>query len=472
VGRLSACIALAIAVAGCAREDTGPRDVVLITIDTLRADRVGLYGCVQPTTPFIDSLAAESVVFDRAYTTCPSTAPAVASLLTGTHRETHGVRANGMSLPDGVPTLAERLRDHGYRTIGRVANPLVDASRGFSRGFTDFAMPPGLSQRPPAILDGAPLVADVLHVLDGLGDEPVFLWVHFYDPHGPYFPPGPYRARFRAADYAWPDEPATLPVAGERNALFTIPQYQIVDEGRAPAEYRARYDAEIRYVDDHVRAIVERLRARGRWRRTVFVLTADHGEGLGERGYYFQHGWFANEAATRVPLLIRAPGLAGGRRVARLASLVDVVPTVLELAGLPPDAALEGRSLRDADAPDDARAVVAQSYHGTGEIALRAGRFAYVFTPARAANAPVPAPEDEPILPAAAHAELYDVDADPGEAHDLAATRPDVARDLRERVQAWLADQHRRGTAVAAAAKPVALDPLVESQLRALGYVN
>lgn len=478
--RAGACLALlgSLVAAGCSREPA-TRHVVLVSIDTLRANHLGLYGYARPTSPFIDGLAAESVVFDHAAPTSPSTAPSIASLLTGLHRASHGVRGNGGTLPEYATTLAETLRANGYRTVGRVANPMLDPARGFGQGFEDFALPATLERQPPRTFDGAALLEEALRLLDGLGEEPFFLWLHFYDPHGPYYPPEPYRAAFQADSYRWPDEVAELPVATDRNALFRIPQYQFVDAERSPAAYRARYDAEVRYVDDHVRAIVEKLRARGLWGETLFVLTADHGEGLGEHGYYFQHGWFGYQDCVWVPLILHAPGrLPGGRRVPQTVSLVDVAPTVLELLGLPPADDMEGRSLLpllDGDAPD--RPAFTQSYHGTGQVALRRGRFKYLFTPARSPGGPAPAPEDEPILPAIARHELYDEVADPGETQDLSALRVDLVGELRAEVKAWLAEQHQRGEAVARRAgvsldSPGALDPTVESQLRALGYVN
>jgi arylsulfatase A-like enzyme len=232
---------------------------------------------------------------------------------------------------------------------------------------------------------------------------PFFLWLHFYDPHGPYYPPEPYRAAFPADSYRWPDEPAELPVATDRNALLRIPQYQFVDGERGPAAYRARYDAEVRYVDDHVRAVVEKLQSRGLWEETLFVLTADHGEGLGEHGYYFQHGWFSYADCTWVPLILRAPGrLPGGRRVPQTASLVDVAPTVLEL-GIPSAGEMEGAASATARWRRQDRPAFTQSYHGTGQIACGGGRRTCSVPHARP-RGPAPAPEDEPILPRCARA--------------------------------------------------------------------
>jgi arylsulfatase A-like enzyme len=132
---------IAILAVACSREPPRPRHVVLITVDTLRADHLGLYGYPRPTSPFMDSLAAESTLFVHAGATAPSTSPSMAKLLTGVHRSSHGVRANGENLPEGVETLAEILKAHGFRTIARIANPLLDRSHGFAQGFDDFAMP-------------------------------------------------------------------------------------------------------------------------------------------------------------------------------------------------------------------------------------------------------------------------------------------------------------------------------------------
>ena len=475
--RLAVSALVAIFLAACGRDI--PRHVVLVTVDTLRADHLGAWGYTPPTSPFVDELAAGATIFEQAIATAPSTAPSVASLMTGLHRASHGLWSNGGTLPDRVTTLAEILRAHGFHTVARIANPLLDARVGFAQGFDDFAMPPGLSQKPPAVLEGTPVLEATRQLLGKVGDARLFLWLHFYDPHGPYYPPEAYRTRFDPANYRWPDD-RDLPVSTGHSGLFLVPLYQSVDGNPSPADYRARYDAEIRYVDDHVRGVVQALRDAHLWDETLFVLTADHGESLGEHGLYFQHGWFAYADCLHVPLLVRAPGVRA-RRVAQSVSLLDVAPTILDLVGIAPPDGMEGRSLRPflEGSEHTDRPAFAQSYHGTGSVALRLGTVEYVFRPARAAGGPPPAPLDEPILPAEAAHELYDVGADPREARNLAATRPDLLADVERQVREWLAEQHRegerqlRGGVDGQAAKAaVPLDPIVESQLRALGYVD
>lgn len=473
----AACVAaLALAIVACGSEPA-PRSVVLVTIDTLRADRLGIYGWPRGTSPAIDALAAESTVFEHAVPTCPATAPSLASLVTGTHRATHRVFGNGWVLPPDVVTLAELLHERGYRTIARVANPAIDAAAGFAQGFDDFAIPATLERTGSGGLEGGPLVAAVEHVIDGLGREPFFLWVHFMDPHGPYYPPEPVRARFRPADYRWPGDPDTLPIGKTNYGLGIIPQYQVVNGETSPASYRARYDAEVRYTDEHVDAVVRALRAHGRWEDTLVVLTADHGESLGEHDYWFAHGWYVSDDELHVPLLVHGPGIPRGRRVGATVSLVDVAPTVLDLLRVDHPAVMEGESLRPlfaADGPD--RDAFAQTYYGEGLVALRAGAMKYVFKPPHAGA--TRAGSDPPFTDAPAEW-LFDLAADPGEVTNVVDTRRDVAAAMRGRLHAWLAAQEARGRSHVAeqprqgnVPMRVLGDPQLERQLRALGYVE
>jgi arylsulfatase A-like enzyme len=465
--------------AACGRAPSaGPLNVVLVTIDTLRADHLGFHGHARPTSPALDALAADAVVFDNASATCPATAPSVASLLSGLHRAAHGVRGNGGELPPSVQTLAEILKAHGYRTGAAVANPVLEAALGFAQGFDDFSLPPGLVRTGPGMLGGAPVVAEAARLLDApSGEAPFFLWLHFMDPHGPYFPPADYRDRFSAADYVWPGDEA-LPIAEGNYGLHLIPRYQAVRKSRSPADYRARYDAEIRYTDDHVQAVIDLLRARGLWDRTLLVLTADHGESLGEHDYYFQHGALAYEDSLHVPLVVRAPGrLPRGRRVSQTVSLIDVAPTVLALLGLPAGEAMEGQSLLPLLAgPAVDRPAFAQTPYGDGLVALRRGAHKYIFIPLWLRPDTEGPAADAPAAPAAAREELFDLRRDPGETRNLAATHADLLHELRGETERWLATQQARkeqGVTVAPGLefRPLA-DPALERQLRALGYLD
>ena len=185
----------------------------------------------------------------------------------------------------------------------------------------------------------------------------------------------------------------------------------------SPASYRARYDAEVAAVDAHVGALVEMLRRHRLWDGTLFVLTADHGESLGEHGYYFAHGWYVSDESIRVPLVLRGPGVPRGRRLRQTVSLIDVAPTLLDLLGLPPSSTMEGRSLRGlltGDAADGE--AFSQTYYGEGLVSYRSGHMKYVFKPVRADGPRAPS---DPPFPDASAEWLYDLDADPAEQQNL-----------------------------------------------------
>jgi arylsulfatase A-like enzyme len=467
--------------------DTGPPPhIILVIIDTIRADHMGLYGYEHPTTPRIDALAAQSVVFDNAIATCPATAPSIASTLTGHHRASHGVRRNGSLLHPSVTTLAEMLQSQGYRTAAVVSNPSIGRSgTGFDQGFDEFSFPPPIGQAipgdPKPRFTGLAVVRDAERIIQQDDERPLFLWLHLMDPHGPYYPPAEYQELFDPEDY--PAGPARLPTSKSDYGLGVLPRYQRIASEMIPgivpkvipARYRARYDAEIRYADDHVGTIIDALRAAGLWDHSIFVLTGDHGESLGEHDYFFQHGWFAYTSSLSVPLLIRAPGiLPGGERVTSTLSLIDLAPTVLDLAGLAGGEEMEGRTLRPlVDGTERDRPAFAQTYYGNRVTALRQGPMNYILTPP-------PPPEDQPrhrdgwmpFWPTEGTEELYDLTTDPGETRNIIGERSGQASELRARLGRWLTDQEKRTKSLPHEPDRVRLDKTLTDQLRALGYVD
>lgn len=332
MGRRQAKVVIAAMLAltvGCGAPETPP-DVLLITIDTLRADRLGVYGYPLDTSPHIDALAAQGAVFDRAIAAAGRTAPAHASIFTSRYVRGHTIGfRNGDSELQGGATLAELFSDAGYATGAFVGNILLAGRLGFARGFDvyddDLTTPE--RNRPHVVERRADDTTDrALRWLAGAGDRPAFLWVHYQDPHGPYTPPAPFDTRFEIATPA--DEPE-LRLAGVGGRL---PRYQAIEGLRKPSDYEELYCGEIAYAD---RAIGRLLKAfDGRGRAAVVLLTADHGESLGEGGHYFKHTHATTPDVAHVPLIVRAPGIAPQRR-GELVSHVDVLPTLLELAGLP-----------------------------------------------------------------------------------------------------------------------------------------
>ena len=327
-----------------------PRLVLLLTVDTLRADRLGSYGSDRALTPHLDALAEESLVFTAAFAPASFTLPSVTSLLTGRYPEAVGIVNNKSALAASVPTLASELRAHGWRNAAVVSNFVLRRASGLATGFDlyddEYPQKEAGRNMPERI---APQTTDaLLRALDFCmqgAHRHCFLWGHYQDPHGPYTPPRDLRARYIDRERDAPDGRRMLPVRKETAGIGGIPNYQYLDGQREVAFYRAGYDAEIRYTDQQIGHLLDALRERGLFDEAMIVFAADHGEGLGEDEYWFSHGRLLNEPAVRVPLFLRIPGRPPARRD-DVVSLVDLFPTLLRLlAGTPVDPAYPGRDL-------------------------------------------------------------------------------------------------------------------------------
>ncbi len=417
--------ALAVALsfaAGLAFWARGPRparlSLLLISIDTLRADHVGAYGYAAAQTPHLDALAARGLRFAQATTVTPLTLPAHASLLTGTFPAFHGVRDNGgFYLDERHVTLAESLRARGFATGGFVGAFVLDSRWGIAQGFQTYFDDFDLSQAQGGLDSvqrrGDAVVARAADWIDAQGETPFFAFVHLYDPHAPYDAPPAYRERFAAG-------------------------------------LQGAYDAEVAFADAQVGELLRRLGAR-RLERTLVVVVGDHGESLGEHDEQ-AHGFFVYDATLAVPVIVAGPGVTA-RVVDEQVRLVDVAPTVLELLGLPAPDATQGRSLLPlARGQRLGLSAWAETYYpryhyGWSQLeALRDGRFKFIAAP---------------------RPELYDLRDDPHETRDLAARAP-------ERVAAFeqaLAQLRARSLGPAASA-PRRIDRETEERLEALGYVG
>jgi len=446
--------------AGFLPPDGGLPNVVLITIDTLRADHLGCYGTrFGDLTPNLDRFAAGACVFLAATTPAPATLPALASLHTGLYPGRQPIRTNIGALPTNVPVLAEILQQHGYTTAAFFGNSLLVPKSGFRRGFEQYR---SFVARPPAASDASG--ADM--ALEWLGSAPRapwFLWVHFMDPHGPY----------DSAPVAWstglePPDPLPnrdLPVSATNYGLGMIPQYQVLAGVTQASAYRMRYRGEVRFSDAALGRVLAALDAPATRNRTVVVIAADHGESLGEHDYYFQHGWFPYEDCVHVPLLLRVPG-GGARRVSQPVSLVDILPTVLAGLRFPALPGLEGRDLgpllRGGEL-DDA-AVFSVTAYLNQMTAIRRGHWKLVYTP------PPPAPfaGDPWAGDYSPHEEraLYDLGADPGETKNLYATDRARADQLWAALASW---QGTHDIPIGRRTFPTP-DEATRQRLEALGY--
>ena len=320
----------------------GPRangpNVILISIDTLRADHMSLYGYERPTTPRIDAFAAGARVFDRAYATSPLTSPSVVSMLTGLYPNHHGIRLLWQKVDAGSITIADHLRRAGYHAAAIVSNIVLSGPAcGLNLRFDEYddRVEEPESNRPDMLERSARPTTDAaiewLHQRR-FGDKPFFLWVHYIDPHGPYTPPADAPADFRH------EQP--LPIDAERIADY-VREPDLTDG----LEYVDRYDEEIAAVDREVGRLLDALARSGIGEDALIILTADHGEQMMEGEYeYFCHGLDVDQSLIHIPLIVRHPSVPTGR-IPHTVSLTDVTPTILAVTGLPVPDRLDGRSL-------------------------------------------------------------------------------------------------------------------------------
>lgn len=327
---------LLLALAGLSCGGGRPPDVLVIVVDTLRADRLGVYGNQRGLTPFLDELAARGTVFVNARAVSSWTLPSVASLMTSRYSAQHHVIGFGSRLADDEITFAEAMQSRHYVAAGFSANFQVRQQRGFAQGFQYWRA----DSKPPGGLSAAELRGQALDWLDGVAQadsrHPVLLYFQFMEPHSPYDPPEPFRSRSLGGE-----RPEVLEAALGRKVLA---------QGAAALrheDFRGRellYDGEVATVDAEIRTLFADLQRRGRLDHAVVIITADHGEEFFEHAGT-EHGKALFEESVRVPLILIAPGYQGGVRVDDNVSLVDVAPTLLELLGLPPEPRFEGRSL-------------------------------------------------------------------------------------------------------------------------------
>jgi arylsulfatase A-like enzyme len=462
----------AILLTSCGRNTPRP-NVLLITIDTLRADHVGCYGYSRPTTPHIDRLAARGALFERMYTTLPRTTQSVATILTGKYPKSHGARGLFSRLSETNLTLAEILKAQDYDTAAFVSNLFLRPGQGFEQGFDRYDNPRSRWDNDSA----AAVSAAALDWLRARRDtRPFFLWVHYLDPHWTYRPLPPFD---RAFD----------PGFRERFTLYEdleagrLTKGQVIFDNRLdPAQVehvKALYDGEIAQVDGALGPLLD-YAARKDLEPLLTVLTSDHGESLGEQGYHFAHGEYLYQPTLRVPLLVCYPGrVPAGLRIDALAENVDIAPTITALLGLNRLQGVDGRPLL-VPSPDarngnaslwsaaPGRSVVFaesdyQLIHPENHryyIPGPAGRWSSAFD-GRYELIHIPRPGGE-IL------ELYDLAADPGETRNLdgAEADPVARKKLHQELQSYV--DYDTGPPV----PPREIDPEERQRLKSLGYIN
>ncbi len=397
-------------------------NVIVISLDTARADRLGCYGCRDIETPTYDAFAASGVRFDACYAQTPMTLPSHTTLFTGTLPLFHGVRDNGgFIVPQKLVTMAELFKDKGYETGAFIGAWVLDSRWGLNQGFDTYFDKFDLRKFKRVSLDTVQRPAnevmdEALPWLEKRKDKKFFTWIHLYDPHSPYEPPPPYDTRYAAQPYL----------------------------------------GEIAFTDAQVRRLWEFLGNNGLLEKTFIVFAGDHGESLGEHGEK-THGFFIYQGAIRVPLIIVTPfPKLHGVVSSEVAGLVDVLPTVCEMAGLAVPADVQGRSLvpaffgrRKAESPLAYAETYYPRFHfGWSELkSVQDGRYKLIL-------APVP--------------ELYDVGADPGEEKNLLDLHKDIYEKLNTRAEALIETAGRNAYEMDTSK----VDAETRERLSALGYVG
>jgi arylsulfatase A-like enzyme/Flp pilus assembly protein TadD len=425
---------VASAAAGPVKAPAARPNVVLITLDTVRADRMGFMGSQRGLTPSLDALARQSVVFTRAYAQVPLTTASHATILTGTYPQFHKVNDFGVPLANDLPYMPDILRVSGYRTAAFIGSLILDpaakSAPGFERGFDTFdagfhRRRPGENRYQAIERRGGEVVAHALAWLDKRPPGPFFLWVHLYDAHDPYDPPEPFKSRY-----------ASVP-----------------------------YEGEVAYADSAVGKLLSQLRTRGLYENSVIAVMADHGEALGDHGES-THGIFLYDETIQVPLLFKLPAeRSAGRHVDSRVGLVDVLPTILQAVGMTIPKEVQGESLVSmmkvvraatpatgkSNPPSPDRPAYAESDYshrtfGWSSLrALRAGKYLFIDAPRK---------------------ELYDQAADPQARHDLSSSSSAVVGTLVSQL-----DLFRQKTSSAREAPQTRMDPELQEKLSALGYV-
>lgn len=426
-------------------------NVLLISIDSLRADHLGCYGYERDTSPAIDALAAAGVLFECAVSQAPWTLPSHASLLTSLYGRTHQTNAIEKRLPPTVPTLAGTLEADGYETAGVVSGTFMQKRFGLDSGFGwyDDEIAQFDHKRSHEAVTSPDIHRKAESILDGV-EEPFMLFLHYWDVHYDYDPPAPYDTKF---------DPG---YKGKLDSKNFIRSKRIHPEmpARGLQHVVALYDGEIAWVDQHIGQLMAALESRGLDERTIVVLTADHGDEFFEHGNK-GHSHSLYDELVHVPLIVRGPGALAGHRVPEPVELIDVMPTVLDLVGTPAPGGLQGRSLRAALLGEALPSIpVFTETNRARTSKAEPWSFAWsVRDGSRKYHEFLPGPEGGEDRPP----EMYDLATDPGEQTDLWRDGDDLAGLLK----AWR-DRVPLGTSVTNAG----VDEATMDELKKLGYAG
>ena len=421
-------------------------NVLLIVIDTLRADHLGCYGYEKTTSPNIDKFSKTGVQFQNVYCQMPTTGPSHASIFTSRYPRNHGVLKNGWILSDTFQTIAEILKSNGYTTSAIISSFVLSSQFGYSQGFDNYdeAFPKGSSTYRGKFWEGRKLEGEFDQRADIATRKAInwmrqnstgkfFLWVHYFDPHSPYDPPQPYVKDFLRKDMS--------------------PIKKIV----------AKYDGEIRFVDDEVGKLLNEVESLGLDSNTLIIITSDHGEGLGQHGW-MEHGMFLYDEQTRIPLIMRFPDLIPeNRTINTVIESIDIAPSILDMLGLAQEKGFSGKSflptIQGKEPSSLQTAFIERRQYKAGKyrnVKVRGNKFAvrdkylkYIWAPEEGTN------------------ELYKLDKDIKELYNVAQESPHIADKLEQMVKLWRNEQETPESLV-----EQSIDQKNLNKLQSLGYVE
>jgi arylsulfatase A-like enzyme len=428
---------------GCAAPpQESPRNVLLISLDAFRADRLSADGYFRPTTPFLDEFATEGTRFSRAFVNTHGTPPSHTTMLSSLYQETHrvGFQTDGPgtrndNVPDEITMVQEILGDNGWHTCAATGGGYMSGVFGFSRGFDQF------NDKSRTIEDG---IAVLLQQLDAapLGSEPVFAVFHTYEVHSPYLPPDDLRGRFLENEPSIePINDVLVPIQGTAFKTLTDQDFEAL---------AALYDAEVMHTDRQLRALFAALEERGFMDSALIIITSDHGEEFGDHGGLL-HRVTLFEELLRIPLIVIGEGFQSGRVRPDLVSLVDIAPTILAFAGIEAPAVMEGLDLRIERGTEDWAGQRVFSQYTDLLYSVRTPRWKLIER-----HGPRP-----PLL--------FDLQRDPTERHSVAADHAELVESLQAELTVWreaLPELNRSDEA------PAELSEETVEELRALGYLH
>ncbi len=335
-------ILLLLGVNSCSILDSYKRkpNVLLITVDTLRADHLSSYGYKRNTTPNIDQLAREGVLFLNTISQIPETLPSMTSIMTSSYPIDHGVRKNGYRFLSDKKLLSEILRDNDYTTAAFISSCVLDKGAGLTRGFDiyDDTLPDRLLAKENCQRTAEKTTMAVIEWIERNYKKRFFIWLHYIDPHSQYRPPSPYNRMFLK-------EPYKGRVTGDVSQFFSIIHNRFQLDKKDIEYMISLYDGEIAFVDYSFGLLLKKIRELNLTNNTLIVFTSDHGESLGEHNYFFDHGDFLYDDQLRVPLIMSGPGLPDNKVIKRQVQTIDIMPTILDLLKISTKGKMTGRSL-------------------------------------------------------------------------------------------------------------------------------